>query len=86
MPVLWLMVSKASTTKSTGTMLMRPPSSPMVGIQGGSNWRISEFMRIDNLADKQYIGSVIVNDGNLRFFEPSPGRSVMLGVQASLSF
>lgn len=54
--------------------------------QGGSNWRISEFMRIDNLADKQYIGSVIVNDGNLRFFEPSPGRSVMLGVQASLSF
>ena len=54
--------------------------------QGGSNWRISEFMRIDNLADKQYIGSVIVNDGNLRFFEPSPGRNVMLGVQASLSF
>ena len=43
--------------------------------QGGGNWRISEFLRIDNLADKQYIGSVIVNDGNLRFFEPSPGRN-----------
>ena len=37
---MWLMWSSAATTKSTGTMLMRPPSSPMLGIQGGSNWRM----------------------------------------------
>jgi hypothetical protein len=36
----WLMWSSASTTKSTGTMLMRPPSRPMAGIQGGSSWRM----------------------------------------------
>ena len=35
-----LMASSALTTKSTGTMLMRPPSSPIDGIQGGSSWRI----------------------------------------------
>ena len=40
MPLLWLMVSSASTTKSTGTMLMRPPSRPIDGIQGGSSWRM----------------------------------------------
>jgi hypothetical protein len=30
------MWSIASATKSTGTMLMRPPSMPSVGIHGGS--------------------------------------------------
>ncbi|WP_330970430.1 TonB-dependent receptor, partial [Lysobacter sp. A3-1-A15] len=33
------------------------------------------FARVDNLLDRDYIGSVIVNDGNGRFFEPGPGRS-----------
>jgi hypothetical protein len=34
------MWSSAATTKSTGTMLMRPPSRPIDGIQGGSSWRM----------------------------------------------
>ena len=29
-------------------------------------------MRIENLFDRKYVGSVIVADGNRRFFEPSP--------------
>jgi len=37
--------------------------------------------RVDNLADHRYIGSVIVNDGNGRYFEPGPGRSFMLGAR-----
>jgi hypothetical protein len=37
---LWLMWSSALTTKSTGTMLMRPPSRPTEGIHGGSIWRM----------------------------------------------
>ena len=36
----WLMWSSAATTKSTGTMLMRPPSRPTDGIHGGSSWRM----------------------------------------------
>jgi len=39
------------------------------------HWRFSEFARLDNLADRAYVGSVIVNETNSRFFEPAPGRT-----------
>jgi iron complex outermembrane receptor protein len=55
-------------------------------IQQGAGWRISEFVRLDNLTDRNYIGSVIVNDANGRFYEPSPRRSMSGGIQASLQF
>ena len=38
------------------------------------------FARVDNLLNKRYFGSVIVNDGNGRFFEPAPGRTWLVGV------
>ena len=38
------------------------------------------FARVDNLFDKQYVGSVIVNEANSRFFEPAPGRTYLVGV------
>jgi iron complex outermembrane recepter protein len=31
--------------------------------------------RVDNLSDKRYAGTVIVNEGNSRFFEPAAGRT-----------
>ena len=43
-------------------------------------------MRIDNITDRQYVGSVIIADSNNRFFEPSPGRNYLLGLNAQLSF
>lgn len=49
-------------------------------------WTLREQLRIDNLADKAYVGSVIVNDGNRRFFEPAPGRQWGLGVSAVYRF
>lgn len=39
------------------------------------------FLRVDNVADKRYAGSLIVNDGNGRYFEPGAGRSVLVGAQ-----
>ncbi len=54
--------------------------------QRGRNWRISEFVRVDNVTDRQYIGSVIVSEANNRFYEPAPTRNVLVGVQASLQF
>ena len=53
-------------------------------VQQGEKWKVAEFLRIDNLADKNYAGSVIVNEGNGRYYEPSPGRNFTIGVQASL--
>lgn len=52
--------------------------------QRGKGWRVSGFLRIDNITDRKYVGSVIVADGNGRFYEPSPGRSAMLGVTLEL--
>ena len=51
---------------------------------GAWTWR--EFVRIDNLTDKKHAGSVIVNDGNGRFFEPGPGRKLLLGLEAQRKF
>lgn len=55
-------------------------------VQRGERWEVMEFVRVDNLADRNYVGSVIVNEGNGRFYEPSPRRSILLGVHASLRF
>ncbi|CAG9933330.1 protein of unknown function [Candidatus Nitrotoga arctica] len=38
-------------------------------------WTLKSYARINNLADRCYAGSVIVNESNRRFFEPAPGRS-----------
>jgi iron complex outermembrane receptor protein len=43
--------------------------------------KVFVFARIDNLFDRQYAGSVIVNDGNSRFFEPAPGRRFFVGAR-----
>jgi iron complex outermembrane receptor protein len=44
------------------------------------NAHISTFLRLNNLADRHYAGSVIVNESNGRYFEPAPGRNVFGGV------
>lgn len=47
----------------------------------GETSRLQLSARVDNLANRRYIGSVIVNDGNGRYFEPGPDRSFMLGAR-----
>jgi iron complex outermembrane receptor protein len=49
-------------------------------------WQLREFVRIDNLSDKSYAGSVIVNEGNGRFFEPGARRAAFVGVELSRTF
>ena len=49
-------------------------------------WRLEGYGRVDNLFDRQYAGSVIVNEGNARYFEPAPGRNWSAGVTARLAF
>ncbi|HEY2677135.1 MAG TPA: TonB-dependent receptor [Steroidobacteraceae bacterium] len=51
--------------------------------QETSRWRFSEFGRVDNLANRAYVGSVIVNETNSRFFEPAPGRTVYVMFNAA---
>jgi iron complex outermembrane receptor protein len=54
--------------------------------QERSDWTLREFIRVDNLTDQKHAGSVIVNDGNGRFFEPGAGRKLMLGLEAQRRF
>ncbi|GAA4331477.1 TonB-dependent receptor [Pigmentiphaga soli] len=49
-------------------------------------WKWDAFARIDNLFDRAYAGSVIVNEGNGRYFEPAPGRNWSAGVTLACSF
>ena len=48
--------------------------------------KVSEFVRVDNLADKQYVGGVLVNDTNGRFFATAPGRNYLVGVSLGMTF
>ena len=41
--------------------------------------QIAPFLRLDNLFDRRYIGSVIVNESTGRYFEPGPGRALYVG-------
>ncbi|HUK04573.1 MAG TPA: TonB-dependent receptor [Burkholderiales bacterium] len=55
-------------------------------VQQHAGWRFTEYLRVDNVRDRKYAGSVIVNDANLRFYEPAPGRNYVAGVSARYSF
>ena len=52
--------------------------------QESRHWRFNEFARLDNLANRAYVGSVIVNETNSRFFEPAPGRTAYVMFNAAL--
>ena len=49
-------------------------------------WEFNAFARIDNLFDRTYAGSVIVNEGNQRYYEPAPGRNWTVGLGGSYRF
>ncbi|NKF24639.1 TonB-dependent receptor [Solimonas sp. C16B3] len=60
------------------------PSYTVFGLDGGyvfdlPKLRVRTFVNLDNLFDRDYVGSVIVNDGNGRYYEPGPGFSVLAG-------
>jgi iron complex outermembrane receptor protein len=54
-----------------------------VGIRRRMNdWDFSGFVRVDNVADEDYVGSVVANGANARYFEPAPGRTAYVGFTA----
>jgi iron complex outermembrane recepter protein len=46
--------------------------------QQTAHWHFSEFGRIDNITNRFYIGSVIVNATGSQYFEPAPGRTFLI--------
>jgi iron complex outermembrane receptor protein len=47
----------------------------------GGQTRLELLARIDNLADRRYVGSVIVNDANSRYYESAPPRAALLALR-----
>jgi iron complex outermembrane recepter protein len=63
------------------------PSYTLFGADAGygfdtRHYRVNGFLRINNLLNRHYVGSVIVDDSNSRYFEPGPGFDVMVGFTA----
>ncbi|MDO7437496.1 TonB-dependent receptor family protein [Acinetobacter nosocomialis] len=53
------------------------------------DWKVKSFARVDNLFDKNYAGSVIVNDSTQpvgRYFEPADGRNWSAGLRVIKQF
>ena len=49
-------------------------------------WQLAEFVRVDNVGDRNYAGSVIVSEARARYFEPAPGRNTLVGITATATF
>jgi iron complex outermembrane receptor protein len=47
---------------------------------------VNAYARIDNVFDRRYAGSVIVNEGNGRNFEPAQGRAWLVGITGTGRF
>lgn len=43
-------------------------------------WSLKETVRLDNLADREHIGSVIIGEGTRRYYEPGTGRTWYAGL------
>lgn len=50
--------------------------------QSAGPWEFSQWLRLNNVTDRRYAGSVIVNDGNQRYFEPALPRNWFVGLTA----
>lgn len=50
------------------------------------NWTIDVSGTVDNLFNKKYVGSVIVDESNGRYYEPAPGRNYGVGMNVSYTF
>ncbi len=61
----------------------------MLAIKASRGWAFGQgsltaYARLDNLTDKRYVGSVIVNQAASQFYEPAPGRNWTLGLRMLL--
>ncbi|WP_323066793.1 TonB-dependent receptor PqqU [Klebsiella quasipneumoniae] len=69
----------------------KAPSWTVVGLTTGykrsyGRMDMDLFGRVDNLFDREYVGSVIVNESNGRYYEPAPGRNYGIGLNLAWRF
>lgn len=65
---------------------LRASHAWLLGQSAGANRKLELLARVDNVNNRAHVGSVIVNDGNARFFEPAAPRSALLSLRYSAGF
>jgi iron complex outermembrane receptor protein len=73
------MANDINTARAAGYALAHLRWSGNVPL--GATDAIELLARVDNLFDRAYVGSVIVNDGNQRYYEPGAPRSALLSLR-----
>lgn len=82
----WLGKVPVNDINSDATAAFFTAAAHLGYVMQAGGWKLSTTARIENLFDKKYAGSVIVNEGNGRYFEPAAGRSLLLSVSGSYAF
>ncbi|WOB07068.1 TonB-dependent receptor [Piscinibacter gummiphilus] len=78
-----LVVNDSNTDAAPAVTLLNLRAGFAQSLDG---WRFTQLVRLDNATDRRYAGSVIVNEGNGRFFEPGLPRTWLLALTASHAF
>jgi len=81
----------SSKTYANDTNLKSLGNYGMFNWRGGftqnlNNWKINEYVRVENITNKSYVSNARVNDSASRFYEPGLPRNWAVGVNASYSF
>jgi iron complex outermembrane recepter protein len=74
-----VVVNDIQTDQAAGYALIDADIGYIMTLGAGTTLDLST--RVNNLANRRHIGSVIVNDGNGRYFEPGLDRSYMFGAR-----
>ncbi|MFM7050061.1 MAG: TonB-dependent receptor, partial [Polynucleobacter sp.] len=73
-----------SPSMATGYAVLNLRTMFRQEIAGG--WSFSQFFRINNILNRSYVGSVIVNQTSSQFYEPAPTRNWLVGAKANYQF
>ena len=81
-----LYANDVNTAQSAGYTLLatRVSHGWSLSALGAPQGVLTAYARIDNLTDRRYVGSVIVNQAVGQFYEPAPGRNYTLGLKVVL--
>lgn len=89
-PARWSAAMELSALSAVSVNDIGSESAPgyaLLNLEAARRWSLPAasslraFARIDNALDRDYAGSVIVNEGNARYYEPGSGRSLWLGLE-----
>lgn len=69
-----------------GEASLRASHTFLLGQNASAGRKLELLARIDNVSNRSHVGSVIVNDGNARFFESAAPRNALLSLRYSAGF